>query len=448
MKTRVIRLTQSFYFPNEYLALLKNEPISRKSSLITLNPLLDANQILRSGGRFTLSTLSYNERYPILLPYEANISSLLVKFIHDISIHGGNQLVVRLIRCEFWIPKIKNLVKKCIRACKICTIHKKKIQTQIMGALPVERTIISSPFTNTGVDFAGPFIIKSFSGRYCRITKGYVCLFVCFATKAIHLEATSDLTTQSFLGAFSRLIGRRGIPRTIYSDNGTNLVGASKVLSNEFNQFLRTLSRDVSERYKHHNLEWKFIPPGAPHMGGLWEAGVKSFKLHFRKVTGTNKLTFEEFSTLLAKIEECLNSRPISPISENVSDIPPLTPGHFLCGGPLLAPLEPAVDEKSLNCVNRWEKVKILHHQFCRRWKDEYLKELNRRYKWKYPQRNVSLDDLVVIKDESLPPNEWRLGRIMKVYPGSDNRVRVVEIKTQNGVITRPIAKICVLYPS
>lgn len=150
-------------------------------------------------------------------------------------------------------------------------------------------------------------------------------------------------------------------------------------------------------------------------------------------------------STLLTRIEACLNSRPLSPSSENSQDLNPLTPGHFLIGCPLLSPPEPDFSQGNLTLANRWQKLKIQHHYFCRRWKDEYLKELHKRYKWKNPQRQIEIDDLVVIKQDNIPPNEWLLGRVIKVFPGSDSRVRVVELRTSKGTLTRPIAKVVVL---
>lgn len=153
-----------------------------------------------------------------------------------------------------------------------------------MGILPQERTTFSRAFTNTGVDFSGPFDIKSYSGRGCRMSKGYVCLFVCFSTKAIHLEATSDLSTPSFLAAFARFVARRGCPKNIYSDNGTNFVGASRSLRSEFKAFLADSREKTVSKYNYQMLTWHFIPAAAPHMGGLWEAGVKSFKSHFKRL--------------------------------------------------------------------------------------------------------------------------------------------------------------------
>ncbi|XP_065354646.1 uncharacterized protein LOC135949114 [Calliphora vicina] len=125
---------------------------------------------------------------------------------------------------------------------------------------------------------------------------------------AIHLEATSDISTQAFLAAFARFFSRRGCPSSIYSDNGTAFVGAANILNDDKAHFMSLLRRKLIEQYSFGTLEWHFIPPGAPHMGGLWEAGVKSFKSHFKKISQCQSFTFEEFSTMLARIEACLNS--------------------------------------------------------------------------------------------------------------------------------------------
>ncbi|XP_041630525.1 uncharacterized protein [Drosophila kikkawai] len=273
-----------------------------------MNPFLDPHGLIRACGRVTASeVLQYDERHPIFLPYNCQLARLLVSFTHRKSLHGGNQLMVRLIRSKFWMLRVKYLVKSVIFSCKICVIHKKKLQTQLMGELPKERTSFSRPFTYTGMDYAGPFDIKNYTGRACLITKGNVLVFVCFSTKAIHLEPTSDLTTEKFLAAFARFVSRRGCPRQVQSDNGKTFVGAAAVLSREF---LQAVKESVTNAYCHQELLWQFIPPGAPHMGGLWEAGVESFKTLFYKSTATRKNTFEELSTLLAKIEACLNTRP------------------------------------------------------------------------------------------------------------------------------------------
>lgn len=440
---QLIILTQRRDYANEYGCLLTKQQVSASCHIRNLNPFIDSKGVLRACGRLRASeSLSYDEGHPIIIPYASTFAKLLVRFTHRISLHGGNQLTMRLIRSKFWIPKLKVLVKSIISSCKVCVIYRKRLQSQMMGDLPTERASFSRPFTHTGVDFAGPFDVKNYTGRACLITKGYVCVFVCFSTRAIHLEATSDLTTEKFLAAFSRFVARRGCPNRMHSDNGKTFVGAEKILSRDF---LGAIKTGVLSKYSHQNLSWHFNPPGAPHMGGLWEAGVKSFKALFYKSTSTVKYTFEELSTLLAKIEACLNSRPTSPLSEDCTDLLALTPGHFLIGGPLISVFEPEIRERATSILNRWQRLKALHQQFCVRWKDEYLKELHKRSKWQSPARNLEIGDMVIVKEDNIPVNEWRLGRIHLTCPGGDDKVRVVDVLTVRGIIRRPVAKLILL---
>lgn len=134
-------------------------------------------------------------------------------------------------------------------------------------------------------------------------------------------------------------------------------------------------------------------------------------------------------------------------MSENPNDILALTPGHFLTGSPILSVAEPSETETNLSVINRWRRVKALSQQFSIRWKHEYLKEMHKRIKWQTPQKNIEVGSMVIIRDDSLPPNEWRLGRVSKIYLGKDNLVRVVDILTAKGIITRPIVKIVLLPP-
>lgn len=126
-------------------------------------------------------------------------------------------------------------------------------------------------------------------------------------------------------------------------------------------EFMKNLQVSTLQRNSHQDLEWKFIPPGAPHMGGLWKAGVKSFKTHLRKLVPHINFTFEELAKILVRIEACLNSRPLSPTSDDPDDLATLTSGYLIA-----------------NC---WKRLRIISHNFCQRWKAEYLKQLDHRYK-------------------------------------------------------------------
>jgi hypothetical protein len=154
-------------------------------------------------------------------------------------------------------------------------------------------------------------------------------IVVYLATKAIHLELVSELSTDAYIAAVQRFTARRGLSNNIYSDNGTNFVGAEKelkkiIFEREMNAFPTLL---VSR-------ESTFIssPPCSPHMGGIREAGVMSIKFHLRRVVGNARLTFEEFYTLHCQVEAVLNSRPICPLSNNPDNLQFLSPGHFLIG--------------------------------------------------------------------------------------------------------------------
>ncbi|XP_059217643.1 uncharacterized protein LOC131994781 [Stomoxys calcitrans] len=442
-KRRLIFLTQKQAYPSEFDALLNSQPISSKSTLFSLNPFLDTDKILRVNGRLTYSFLPYKERYPIILPGNSDFSRLYLSHLHIFLAHAECNQMCRFVQTEYYISRLKPRIKGIIHKCKTCTIYRHRPSSQIMSPLPPDRCTLSPPFHVIGTDFAGPFELKSSTLRRAPIIKGYVCVFVCFSTKAIHLEACSDLSAAAFEAAFARFVGRRGLPCRVYSDNGRNFVGASRALLREFSHFLNSASSNISQKYAIHGFEWKFIPPHAPHMGGLWEAAVKSFKTHFRKLAGAHRFTFEQFTTLLARIEGVLNSRPISAITEDPSDLTALTPGHFLKGAPLLAFPEPTSPKLSL--VNKWLKLKALHHQFALRWKEDYLKTMHKRYKWQRQSPNLNINDLVVVIDDLLPPHEWRLGRIVKTYPGPDANVRIADVRTEAGIINRPISKLCYL---
>jgi hypothetical protein len=186
----------------------------------------------------------------------------------------------------------------------------------------------SSLFSHTGVDYAGPFGILSFAGRGQRARKHYITLFICLATKAIHVEIMEDYTTAGFLTTFRRFVSRRGLPAHMYSDNGPNFHGESdRELQTSF-QTLRTDST-LQAGLTNDGVQWHFIPPATPHFGGLWEAGVKSLKFHLRRVIGSRTLSKAEFATLLCQIEACLNSRPIAPLTDDPADLSALTPSHF-----------------------------------------------------------------------------------------------------------------------
>jgi hypothetical protein len=177
----------------------------------------------------------------------------------------------------------------------------------------------------------------------------------------------------------------------------------------------------------------------------LWEAGVKSTKYHLKRIVGDTSLTFEELSTVLTEIEACLNSRPLSPISDHPGDIEPLTPGHLLIGEPTIVIPSEDLHEEKLNRLDRWQLTTRMVQDFWNRWQSEYLTQLQQRPKWRQSKQEFEEGDLVIIKDQRFPPGRWPMGRVIKKYPGQDQLTRTYDIRTSSGVLRRAISKLCPL---
>ncbi|XP_073986268.1 uncharacterized protein [Rhodnius prolixus] len=259
-----------------------------------------------------------------------------------------------------------------------------------MGALPPERTSAAAAFTVTGVDFAGPFAISSARLRGATVTKGYLVAFICFATKAVHFEIASELSTSSFLAAFHRFIARWGLPSKMFSDNGTNFVGAH----NELRELGRLLNNPqhqqaVSRAATAAGIDWHFIPPASQHFGGLWKAAIKSAKHHLTRVIGKQHLTYEELLTVVTQVEAILNSRPLCAVSSDPADPEPLTPGHFLAFRPLNALPEKDLTAVNPNRLSRWKLVNRIQQDLWKRWRNEYLHTLQQRSKWFLPASDI-----------------------------------------------------------
>ncbi|XP_073979886.1 uncharacterized protein [Rhodnius prolixus] len=264
------------------------------------------------------------------------------------------QSLLTAIRQMYWPIKGKIMAKQICRECVICFKAEPKNKPAIMGHLPKDRVSVSRPFSITGLDFAGPIIIKSGVRKSTKTTKAYICVFVCFAARAIHLEVVSDLTTNAFLAALRRFMSRRGVCTRIYSDNATNFVGAAKELNKLFKN--KEINQSVPELLASEGIEWKFIPARSPHFGGIWEAGVKSVKYHLKRVIGNSILNFEELYTVLTQIEAILNSRPLTYLSSCPEDLSLLTPSHFLVGDSLAMPSETdtQVHQSTGSNVGKW----------------------------------------------------------------------------------------------
>lgn len=168
-------------------------------------------------------------------------------------------------------------------------------------------------------------------------------------------------------------------------------------------------------------------------------------KYHLKRIVGNSTLTYEELATVTAQIEANLNSRPLCPLTNDPHDIIALTPGHFLIGSTLTAPPEANLITEKTGRLSRWQTLQKMQQQFWKIWSTEYLSRLQQRPKWNRVHNNFLINDMVLIKDEQLPPGKWPLGRITETHPGKDELTRVVTIRTSTGECKRPITKVCKL---
>ena len=208
----------------------QSKQLKKSSSLFTLNPHIDKQGLLRVGGRMENADWSENQKHPIIIPTTSNLARLVITQAHLQTLHGGVKLTLNLVRTKFWIIRGAVVVKAIINKCVKCFRYKAQGETQLMGQLTKPRVNFTKPFTHCGVDYAGPVYIRCSKFRGVRSYKSYIVIFVCLATKAIHIELTSDLTAAGFLAALKRMISRRGTVHEIYSDNGTNFVGVDNLL--------------------------------------------------------------------------------------------------------------------------------------------------------------------------------------------------------------------------
>lgn len=441
-----IKMAQEAAFSEEMKALINKKPLHGKSKLLAFYPFLDSNGLLRVGGRLKEALIDYDSKHQIIIPKDSHIAKLIINDAHLSTKHGGTQLTMTYTRTQYWIMDTRNTVRNQIKNCVVCHRYSKVMQEQLMGNLPEARVNMSRAFLHCGVDYAGPISVLTIKkpGRR-QTTKGYVSLFVCLCTKAVHLELVSNYTSEAFLAAFKRFYSRRGLPSNMYSDNGTTFVGAKNELDEDYQIIKEKLEPELADIIIKDNVQWSFIPPHAPHWGGIWEAGIKSMKYHLRRMLGESIHTFEEYTTMLAEIEACLNSRPLCPVSNDPNDLSVLTPAHFLIGDNLLVPPRPSLLDIHTSRLSQWKQISQKVEHFRKRWKAEYLSKLQYRNKWMRQCDNVEVGDMVLIKDDDLPPSKWLLGRVIETFPDEEGLVRRVNVKTHTTSLMRPIHKISIL---
>ena len=303
-----------------------------------------------------------------------------------------------------------------------------------MAVLPAARLgAFQRPFTFVGIDYFGPLTVSV--GR--RREKRWGVIFTCLTVRAVHIEISYSLDTSSCILCIRNFVARRGIPREIYTDNGTNFKAAEKILSEQVKQIDYS---GISPKFD--KTKWIFNPPAAPHMGGAWERLIRSIKNVLYTLYPRLNFNDETLKNALCEIELIINSRPLTFVSVDHEDDEAITPNHLLLGS--CDGYKPFF-ENGESLRQRWHQTQSFADHFWRRWLKEYTPIIARRGKWFAKVPPVTVGAIVIIVDENLPRRCWPKGKIIDTVVAEDGQVRRVTIKTQFGIMQRPVTKIAVL---
>ena len=435
----VVRLVQNDSFSDEIHTLKSGEAVPLKNKISPLSPFVDSAGMLRVGGRIRNAPIPASAKHQLILPKEHPVTKLLIIHDHRRNAHVGREHVLANLRERYWIVNGRAAVKSALRKCFFCRFRRARQQYPYMADLPLGRMAYEEPpFSHCGVDLFGPITIKQ--GR--KHLKRWVVLYTCLTIRCVHLEVVESPDTDDFINCFRRFTNRRGCPKVVYSDCGSNFKGAT----NELKEAIELLDRQKIEQYAtSQKILWNFNPPCAPHMGGAWERLVRSSKEVLFSLMNNHILTDAQLYTLLTEVENILNRRPLTHVSDDVSDFGVITPNHILLGLHRNWDYACEVDEHEVDSRRKFRQVQAIANQFWTVWRREYLPQLTKRGNWRKHIENVQVGELVVLVDDEQKRGKWPLGRITKVLPSSDDVVRVVEVKTKDGIYTRPVTKLCKL---
>ncbi|XP_039907300.1 uncharacterized protein LOC120746094 [Simochromis diagramma] len=451
----VIKIVQQHAFPHEIKTFQAKGDLPNSSSLFSLDPIW-SDGLLRVGGRLKWSSLCHKVKHPLIVPSNSHITKLIVSHYHAKTCHQGRSQTQMELRANgFWVIGGSKLVAKMIHTCVLCRKLRRPTESQRMAELPKERLEASAPFTFSGMDCFGPFIVKTARKEH----KRYGLIFTCLYSRAVHIEMLEDLSTDSFINALRCFISLRGAVQQLHCDQGSNFVGAR----NEFKEALKQCDTKQLETFlSEKQCEFVFNAPSASHAGGVWERQIRTVRnvLNATFAQCPGRLDDASLRTLLYEAMAIVNSRPLS--VDGINDpqaLEPLTPNHLITMKTKVALPPPGVFMKEdLYATKRWRRVQYLIEQFWGRWKKEYLLNISTRQKWHLPRRNLKVNDIVVIKDDNLPRNHWQLGRVVETFQDHDGLVRRVKVRvgerkpqrkqdapSKPSVIERPIQKLVLL---
>ena len=449
----ILKSVQLKSFANDIVILngvnADRRSVKKGSSLYQLDPYICDDGLIRVGGRIKRANIPRELAHPVILPKIGHITNLIIDHYHRYVQHSGRSTTLNEIRAHgYWIIQGRTAITAHLRKCVLCKKLRGRAVGQKMSDLPVDRLEPAPPFTYSAVDYFGPFYVKE--GRSQK--KRWGCLFTCCVTRAVHIEVAHALTTDAFLNAYRRFVGRRGAVRQLRCDRGTNFVGAK----NELQAALCEMNDDdISVDLLKDNCDWikfEMNVPHASHMGGIWERMIRSARnaLSALLIQHGSQLDDDLLHTLMIEAEAIINSRPLTYVDMTSCDADePLTPSQLLTlKSKVVLPPPGQFVKEDMYCRRRWRRVQFLANDFWGRWRREFLPALQKRRKWTDIKDNLIKGDIVLMVSDDLPRCQWPRAIVINTHPSEDGLVRKVTIKTPTSELDRPVHKLVFLYRS
>ena len=305
----IIKMVQKRRFQKEINAMNMEKSsfkLNKSSTIYNFDPFMDADGFIRVGGRLNYSHLNNSCKHPVLLPKQEKVAHLVLKWCHAKCAHGGRGASLNeLRRSGYWVVNCNSAVRNKLFKCIQCRRLRGKLGIQKIADLPSSRLMEVLPFTYCGVDMFGPFIIKQRRSE----VKRYGAMFYCMNSRAVHIEVTHSLDTDLPIQALRRMIPRRGNIRAIYSDNGSNFIGAENEFKRAFEEMDDKKIQVFMQEFGGEWIKWKRNPPLASHVGGVWERQIRSARRILFSLLQTHGKAFDEepLLTLMVETEGILN---------------------------------------------------------------------------------------------------------------------------------------------
>ena len=428
-----VRLAQQMCLSSELEWDGRELSLSENSKLERLQAFVDNYGIIRATTRLVYSQILPGETTkPIILPKNSEVMIKYVLYLHAAQGHIGPGQMLYFLRRQFRLLGGKAEVRKILHLCTKRNCNKPIPLAQRLAPLPTTRMDGYTPWDSVAVDFFGPIGIK----HWCQIKdcphptkeKSWGCIFTCMQTRAVHLELVTDMSTLTFLRALTRLIGRRGVPSNIWSDNAKYFQCCDRQLGKLF----KNINWDeVKEECAKKAITWEFGVERAPHSNGVIERMVKTVKEALRTSLGTATLTQNHLETLLCEAEGIVNDRPLAVIAENEDDVSTITPSMLCIGRHISAlPFDNTKNPEKDDYTKMWAYRKKLVLQFWQRWRKDYLLSnvLSRFVSDASPV--IEKDQVVLLNEKNIGKGKWMLARVMDATPGRDGKIRRVTLRT------------------